>query len=120
MDLQMQRGVREWWTIGGRYDGLVQGERRMTALPGRRSPLARNRCPVSRLSADLPVQALVTPDGAWYDGPTGADSRETSGLSAEELTVYGERVESWRHARAAVLSAYSDHIAIGIEYGVWL
>jgi hypothetical protein len=120
LDAHMQRGLREWWTIGGRYDGLVLGERRPAALPGQHHPLARNRCLVSRLPADLTTHAIVTPDGAWHEGPTGTDPRETSGMSADELVVYRTRVDSWRHARAAVLSAYPDHIAIGIEYGVWL
>jgi hypothetical protein len=120
MEPRMQRGVREWWTIGGRFDGLVQGQ----PLSGRpreeRTPLANNCCAVSRLPADLPCRAIVTPDGVWHEGPTGDEAREASGFTPAEVAAYRDQVDAWARERAALLSAHPDYLAIGVDYGVWL
>jgi hypothetical protein len=102
----MRRGVCEWWTIGGRYDGVVQGQLRSPRPLAERALLATNRCLVRRLPTDVSCHAVVTPDGVWHEGPTGDEAREVPGLTPEERAAYRQQTDAWARERIALLRTY--------------
>jgi hypothetical protein len=109
--------MKRWWTIGGRYDGIMQGQLRSLRPLKERHLLTNNRHLVSRLPAGVPCHAVVTPDGSWHEGPVGDDTRGTSSFTPAKRAAYLSRVEAWAYEWAALLQTYHDCIAIGIDYG---
>lgn len=100
----------DWWRIGGRWDGEVRGLPPIDDNQGgfnfsaTYETLERNVCPVSALPEGFHCWAVVTPDGRWFE----KSEMGWWGMS------FGDR-EHWPAQLAELLSAYSDHLAIGCD-----
>ncbi len=97
----------DYWVIGGRWDGVIQGKSRNTKGLGNYGPeheqLQYNICPVRELSPDVLPEVVVTPDGEWYE--------------QEMRTIYPTPQEdgAWRKVMQPLLEQYQDCFAVGVD-----
>lgn len=90
------------WCIGGRWEGAVQGivsndlsdidELEMKSL-------TTNICPVKELPIPLVPQAVVTPEGYWYDRGDDAEPKE----------------RNWVDEYHELCEKYADCLAVGVD-----
>jgi len=62
----------DWWVIGGRWDGAIQGEYRESHDHGfnfgeEHHQIEYNSIPVEKLPEEFYPFAIVTPDGVWHE-----------------------------------------------------
>jgi hypothetical protein len=100
-------GCWDDWTIGGQWDGVVQGKSHLTnGRGGNRSvskQLRDNICPVGELPKDLDLiaEALMTPDGQWHEGLDYPNAE------------FGRR--QWNKVFWELINEHPDCIAVGID-----
>lgn len=97
----------DYWKIGGRWDGVIQGKSRNTKGRSNYGPeheqLQYNICPVSELPADVLPEVVVTPDGRWHE------------MECRSLVPTDEEAERWRAILRPLLEQYRDCIAVGVD-----
>jgi hypothetical protein len=126
MSTRNPAGAFDWWMIGGRWDGVIQGERR----PGspyedehqrveHNSCLARElRASVrSRLASDHSGKLswdflwfIITPDDAWHENPNGFWNDDVKDVEGNR-----EREEIWWQMVDDILAAHEDCTAVGVD-----
>lgn len=90
------------WCIGGRFEGEVQGiiSNDLSDVDEfADESFITNICPVKELPISLLPQAIVTPDGLWYDRGDDAESRE----------------QSWMDEYHGLCEKYADCLAVGVD-----
>jgi hypothetical protein len=97
----------DYWKIGGRWDGVIQGKSRNTRGRSNYGPeheqLQYNMCSVSELPADVLPEVIVTPDGHWHE------------MKCQSLYPTEEEAERWRVILRPLLEQYRDCIAVGVD-----
>jgi hypothetical protein len=108
----------DWWVIGGRYDGLVKGERRDDGDGGFNFGEAHhqprfNVAPASEVIAKIGTDdevgffALVTPDGEWHE----------RGRLGWWGNVRGEK-DDWDVGKNQLLRAHPNCLIVGVDYHI--
>ncbi|HEY7358119.1 MAG TPA: hypothetical protein VH590_16680 [Ktedonobacterales bacterium] len=101
------QGQWDYWVIGGRWDGVIQGKSRNTKGRSNYGPEHEqwqyNICPVSGLHADVLPVVVVTPDGRWHE------------MECQSLDPTDEEAERWRAILRPLLEQYHDCIAVGVD-----
>lgn len=101
------QGMWDYWAIGGRWDGVIQGKSRITKGLSNYGPeheqLQYNICSVRALSPDVLPEVVVTPDGRWYE--------------QEMRSIYptSQENEVWRKVVQPLLERYQDCFAVGVD-----
>ncbi len=105
-------GCWDYWKIGGRWDGVVQGKSRNTKGRSNYGPeheqLQCNICAVKELPKNLFAWVIVTPDGEWHEG-------EWWKTPFGEKQMATEQAQRWRKIMWELLEHYADCIAVGID-----
>lgn len=107
-----RRGMWDYYTIGGNYDGEV-----LPVGTPRRKPLTveNNICPVVELTCSC--GALVTPDGTWHDSEesrgVGRPNRRRCGRAPEEERSI-ER-EAWDMRLKSLLRPHARGSVVAID-----
>jgi hypothetical protein len=104
--------VCEWWCVGGKYDGLVQGSARC-GRPRTMDALKNNMRVVNELPADFSCHILVLPTGVWFEGPMKLYGQE-EGMKPEYAVAIRKQFDAWQRELYALLLAHADHIAVGL------
>lgn len=100
-------GCWDYWKIGGRWDGVIQGKSRNTRGRSNYGPeheqLQYNLCPVSELPKDVELSAevLITPDGQWHEGRDYPNAE------------FGRR--QWNKVFWELANEHRDCIAVGVD-----
>jgi hypothetical protein len=106
----------DWWRVGGRWDGLIQGAFRSSADNGfnfsdDHERLANNACQVSevlqRVQEDPTTHtpfAILTPDGEWHE----------SGRMGW-WGVVSDKQDDWEEKAQEILAQYPEHLAVGCD-----
>lgn len=105
------RSKWDWWRIGGRWDGEIQGNRRDDGEGGfnfgdDHKQLRHNIALVSDLKPDFSCFAILTPEGEWIE----------RGAMGWWGVVSGEKdAEVWQEQIRTVFAKYRDCIAVGCD-----
>lgn len=101
------QGRWDYWVIGGRWDGVIQGKSRNTKGRSNYGPeheqLQYNICPVRELPADVLPEWILTPDGKWYE------------QEMRSLYPTPQENEAWRKVVQPLLEQYQDCFAVGVD-----
>jgi hypothetical protein len=96
----------DWYTIGGRWCGVICGALCTGEGKEPHSHLRHNVSRVRELSPEVQFFALCTPQGEWYErGRMG-----WFGMVANEMEE-----KRWRAVRSEVLSSYPEHLIVGVD-----
>lgn len=97
----------DYWVIGGRWDGVIQGKSRNTKGRSNYGPeceqLQYNICPVREFPPDVLSEVIVTPDGEWYE------------QEMRSIDPTPQENETWRKVVQPLLEQYQDCFAVGVD-----
>lgn len=97
----------DYWAIGGRWDGVIQGKSRNTKGRSNYGPeheqLQYNICPVRELPENVLPEWILTPDGKWYE------------QEMRSLYPTPQENEAWRKVVQPLLEQYQDCFAVGVD-----
>ena len=96
------QGRWDYWVIGGRWDGVIQGKSCTVSVGPGEDELQYNICPVNELPDDLGAACVITPDGQLYE-------EEGWGNPTDES------IGHWRKTLREVLDQYSDCLVVGVD-----
>ena len=104
----------DWYVIGGRWDGEVQGKPRDDSegvfnFGDEHHQLKYNTCLVSELAFDFVPYAIITPDGYWH---------EKGRLGWWGVTINPLPGDSWEAEAVLIFGAYRGCLAIGVDYHI--
>jgi len=95
----------DWWTVGGRWDGLL----------GPVSDIAANVARLEDLPGRICPSAVVTPEGDWHEGPmslpSNVDFREPADMPDDEVAA----LASWEQTFTAFAERYPGHFAVAVD-----
>lgn len=99
----------DYWTIGGRWSGVFNT---LPSCDHHDAESYSNIARVGDMPDDFVPQAIVIPEGEWFEGPIVLfDKLFEAHLDEEELTARRD----WDRQAGALLSRYPDHIAVAVD-----
>jgi hypothetical protein len=95
------QGTWDWWAIGGRWNGVIQGATCPINLGPEDDKLRHNICRVSELPQGIGASYVVTPDGQLYKEKWWPENDENR--------------QQWQKTFRELLERYRDCLAVGVD-----
>jgi len=107
------RAEWDYWSIGGRWDGMVSGQSGDGTVrgygKGLESKWARNTLKVSDLSPDAVPAVIITPDGNWHNNCT----------DVKRFIDWSDRERKWDQKARVILDQHRECVIVAIDYHSW-
>jgi hypothetical protein len=101
ISIRNPQGTWDWWGIGGRWNGVIQGATCPINSGSEDDTLRHNICLVGELPPHIHAAHIVTPDGRLYKEKWWPENDENH--------------QQWQETFRELLDQYNDCLAVGVD-----